>query len=303
MNWRRVVVMTILLALIGWTVGGTGGRAASGAAAPSARPVVVAAENFYGDLVGQIAGNHVSIISIISDPNVDPHEYESSASDAAAVARARLVIMNGLGYDDFVTRLMKASPNPARKVIVVAALTGHKTGDNVHLWYDPATMPKVAQAVLDALDEIDPSNRQLYQDWYGLYIASLRQITDRVAEMRAKYQGRPVAFTEPVFGYMAEAIGLKVLTPEAFMHAIEDGNEPPASAIAQMSDQLRTHQVAVLLYNVQTVTPITTNVQRLAKQAGVPIVGVSETAPPGKSYQQWMLSQLNDLDAVLAASK
>src|SRR5579872_828296 len=303
MRRTQLAVTTVVVAAAVLLVASLGVTPPSGTAAPSAsRPTVVAAENFYGDIVGQIAGDHVSITSIISDPNVDPHEYESSARDGAAVARASLVVMNGIGYDDFMYRLMKASPNPARKVIVVATLVGRKSGDNVHLWYDPGTIPKVAQAVTDALDQIDPADTRRFHHSLGLLQGSLRPLNDKIAELRSRYHGAPVAFTEPVFGYMAEALDLHVVTPEAFQRAIEEGDEPPASAIAQMDDQLRTHRSKVLLYNVQTVTRITTKVQQRAKQLGVPVVGVSETEPLGKSYQQWMLSQLDSLEAALAGA-
>ena len=134
--------------------------------------------------------------------------------------------MNGLGYDDFVPRMMSASPNANRKVINVEKLTGHKTGDNVHLWYHPATMPKVAQTITDDLVQIDPANAQYDHDWLAQFMTSLGPLHQKIAEMRAKYAGVPVAFTEPVFGYMAAAIGFNVLTPEAFQKAIEDGTEP-----------------------------------------------------------------------------
>jgi zinc/manganese transport system substrate-binding protein len=298
---RSVAAVTATALATMWlaTAGAATGATPSGAT----KPVVVAAENFYGDVVSQIAGNHATVISIISDPNADPHEYESSATDAAEIARANLVIMNGLGYDDFVMRMMRASPNSARRVINVQQLTGHKDGDNVHLWYDPATMPKVAQAVTDYLVEIDPANAQYYRDWSSRFLSSLGPLRDKIAQMRARYAGVPVAFTEPVFGYMADALGLTVLTPEAFMRAVEDGIEPPASAIAENDTQLRGHQVKVLLYNLQTVTRITTNVQNLAKQLGIPIVGVSETEPFGKTFQAWQLSQLDALDAALGGGK
>jgi zinc/manganese transport system substrate-binding protein len=276
---------------------------ANAPAAPMApRIIVVAAENFYGDIVGQLAGDHVAVTSIISDPNVDPHEYETNARDAAAVANARLVIQNGLGYDAFMDRLMAASPNPQRKLIVVADLTGHKKGDNVHLWYDPPTMQKVAQAVLDVLLQIDPGNATSYRNWYRAFLPSLTPLNQAIAGLKAQHAGTPVAATEPVFGYMAEAIGLKVITPMEFQKAIEEGQDPPAAAMAQMEDQLRKRQVKVLFYNTQTVSPITTRVQQLAKQVGVPVVGVSETEPPGKSYQQWMLSQLEQLRRALGGA-
>jgi zinc/manganese transport system substrate-binding protein len=271
---------------------------ASGAP-PSPTIVVVAAENFYGDIVGQIAGDHVRVTSIISDPNVDPHEYETNPRDAAAVANARLVIQNGLGYDAFIDHLVAASPNPQRRLIVVSELTGHVKGDNVHLWYDPATIPKVAQVILDALVQIDPGSATSYRNWHKAFQASLAPLNQAIAGIKAQYGGAPVAFTEPVFGYMAAALGLHVLTPLSFQKAIEEGEDPPASALAQMEDQLRQHQVKVLLYNTQTVSPITTRVRQMAKSVGVPVVGVSETEPPGKSFQQWMLSQLEQLRLAL----
>lgn len=292
--WGMIVVVGLGL---------LGAPRAAPAASVASRIVVVAAENFYGDIVGQIGGDHVAVTSIATDPNVDPHEYVTNARDGAAVANARLVIQNGIGYDDFMNHLMAASPNPHRKVIVVAELTGHKKGDNLHLWYDPPTIPKVAQAVLDALVQIDPGNATSFRNWYRAFQASLLPLNQAIASIKAQYGGTPVAFTEPVFGYMAAALGLTVLTSLEFQKAIEEGEDPPASALARMEDQLKTHQVKVLLYNTQTVSPITTRVRELARRVGVPVVGVSETEPPGKSFQQWMLSQLEALRAALAASK
>jgi zinc/manganese transport system substrate-binding protein len=288
----------IILAVQLWGV-----PASAPAAAPAGRVVVVAAENFYGDIVGQLGGDHVAVRSIISDPNVDPHEYESSARDAAAVADARLVIQNGLGYDAFVDRLLKASPNPQRRLIVVADLTGHHKGDNVHIWYDPPTMPKVAQTVYEALLQLDPGNATSFRNWYRAFQASLPPLTQAIDRLRAQYAGTAVAATEPVFGYMAQATGLNVITPVAFQKAIEEGDDPPAAAMAQMEDQLKQHQAKVLLYNTQTVSPITTRVRQLAKQAGVSVVGVSETEPPGKSFQTWMLSQLEQLRTALGQGR
>jgi zinc/manganese transport system substrate-binding protein len=292
------LVGTIIVALALWC-----GQSSAPGAAPAGRIIVVAAENFYGDIVGQLGGDHVAVTSIISDPNVDPHEYESSARDAAAVANARLVIQNGLGYDAFMDRLMKASPNPQRRLIVVADLTGHHKGDNVHIWYDPPTIPKVAQTVYEALLQLDPGNATSFRNWYRAFQASLPPLTQAIDGLRAQYAGAPVAATEPVFGYMAQATGLNVITPVAFQKAMEEGDDPPAAALAQMEDQLKQHQAKVLLYNTQTVSPITTRVQQLAKQAGVPVVGVSETEPPGKSFQQWMVSQLEEVRVALGQGR
>lgn len=265
----------------------------------ASRIAVVAAENFYGDVVGQIGGDRVAVTSIISDPNVEPHEYKSNARDAAAVAKAALVIQNGLGYDAFMDKLMAASPNPKRKLIRVSELTGHKKGDNFHLWYDPAVVPKVAQAVLEALIQIDPGSAASYRNWYRAFQASMTALTQAVASVKAQVAGTPVAVTEPVFTNMADAIGLNIITPMEFQKAIEDGRDPPAAALAKMEDQLKKREAKLLIYNGQTVSPITMRVRNLAKQVGVPVVVVTETLPPGKSFQQWQVSQLEQIRAAL----
>src|SRR5438445_12432911 len=181
---RTILGLGILMAL--------GAPVASGAAAAPSRVAVVAAENFYGDLVGQIGGDHVAVTSIIVDPSVDPHEYEVSAKDGAAVANARLVIQNGLGYDSFMTRLLKASPSRDRKSIVVGSLMGRKDGDNPHVWYDPATMPRLAQVVADALVELDPAHAPSYRGWRRASTVSVTRLNDHVARLKAPEAGTRV---------------------------------------------------------------------------------------------------------------
>lgn len=272
-------------------------------AAPAARIPIVTAENFYADVIGQIAGDHAILTSIITNPNADPHQYESSSRDLAAIARARLVILNGLGYDSFMDKLLRASSNPTREVLVVGTLVGRKNGDNVHIWYDPATMLRFARTVTDTLVRIDAANARSYRDRLLLFETSYKAFTDRVAALRTKVAGTPISVTEPVFNYMADAIGLKVITPHAFQKAIEEGEDPPARAMAEMQNHLRARQVKALIYNTQAVTPITEKVKRDAKQAGVPVVGVSETLPPGLNYQRWMLAQLDAVEKALAGAR
>jgi zinc/manganese transport system substrate-binding protein len=301
---RRARPVALIVTLVGALGAGMLAAPHPARAVPAAsRIIVVAAENFYGDIVGQIGGDHVAVTNIITDPNVDPHEYETNARDAAAVANASLVIQNGLGYDAFMEKLLAASPNSKRKLILVSELTGHKKGDNVHIWYDPPTIPKLAQAILEVLVQANPASATSYRNWYRAFQASLPPLTQAIAGLKAQSAGTAVAATEPVFGYMAQAVGLNVVTPMEFQKAIEEGEDPPAAAIAQMEDQLKKHQVKLLIYNVQTVSPITTRVQQLAKQLGVPVVPVSETLPAGKSFQQWMLSQLEQIRQALGPGK
>ena len=131
------------------------------------------------------------------------------------------------------------------------------------------------------------------------FLASLAPIQQKLNDLKARYNGTPVGLTETIFLYQTNPIGLKVLTPFDFEKAIAEGNDPPADTVLTTNDQISQHQIKVLIYNVQTVTPVTTNLQNEAKQANIPIVPVSETMPPGKTYQQWMLDQLNALQTAL----
>lgn len=279
------------------TAGATGpAPAAGGPAIP-----VLGTENFYADLLAQIGGSRVSVSSLLNSPNADPHAFEASPQAAVAVADARLVVVNGMGYDDFMRHLLSATPNANRVVITVQELLGLPSSANAHVWYDPATMPKVARAIAQALAQLEPANAAYFEARLSTCLASLQALDERVASLRTRYAGTPVAFTEPVAGYLAEAIGLSVLTPEGFAHAIEVGTDPAPADVAAERDLLTHHRVRVLLYNNQAVTPLTTQIRQLAVASGIPVVGVAETMPPGYAdYRAWMLATLDELGAALA---
>ncbi len=278
---------------------GTSGGATPVASGPPM--AVMGTENFYADLLTQIGGSRVQATSLLNDPNADPHAFETNPQDAALVADARLVIVNGIGYDDFMQQLLGAAPDPTRIVINVQQLLGVGDDVNVHIWYDPGTMPKVAQAAAAALGQLDPANAAYYNANEQAYLASLKPLTDEIALLKATYSGAPVAFTEPVAGYLAAAIGLQVLTPEAFQKAIEEGTDPAPADVAAEQDLLTGKKVKVLLYNSQVTSPITQQVHDLAVQNGVPVVGVAETMPPAyQHYVDWQLAQMQALQAALA---
>src|ERR1700687_5049121 len=207
---------------------------------------VLGTENFYADLLGQIGGERVKATSLLNDPNADPHEFEASPQAAAAVADAKLVIVNGVGYDAFMDKLLGASTKPDRIVINVQQLLGLKDDVNAHIWYDPATMPKVAVAATDALSKLDPQNAAFYTAQKAKYLSALKQIADKIAALKSKYNGAPVAFTEPVAEYQADAIGLDVKTPSGFMKAIEQGIDPKPADLAAERDLITGKKVKAL---------------------------------------------------------
>lgn len=263
---------------------------------------VVAAENFYGDVASQIGGRHVAVTSILSNPDQDPHLFEASPKTARALQHAQVVIYNGADYDPWMGKLLSASKQASRATIVVADLVGKKPGDNPHLWYDPATMPAAARALAAALGRADPANKAEYDANLQKFVASLKPVDDKVAALRAQYKGVPVTATEPVFGYMSDALGLDMRN-QRFQLATMNDTEASAQDVAAFENDLRKKQVRVLIYNSQAEEPMTKRMLKIARDAGVPSVSVTETQPAGKTFQQWMAGQLDALAAALAAGK
>ncbi len=272
-----------------------------GLGAPAlADPVkVVAAESVYGDLASQIGGANVAVTSILSSPDEDPHLFEATPGAARAVAAARIVIVNGAGYDPWMEKLIGAHRSPGREEILVGALIDRKAGDNPHLWYDPAAMKAAATALAADLAAVDPAHKEAYERGEMKFLDSLKPLDDKIAAMRKSYAGQPVAASEPVFGYQAALIGLKV-RDEKYALAIQNNAEPTPSEVAAFETDLKGRKVKAMLYNAQASEPAVAKLVELAKANGIPVVGVSETEPRGSTYQEWMIGQLNALDRALA---
>ena len=269
---------------------------------PAARAgtvTLVAAENFYGDIAHQIGALDVQVVSILNNPDQDPHLFETSPTVVRQLADAQIVIVNGADYDPWVTKLLQAAPRPGRVVINVAQLMGWKTGGNPHLWYDPATMPKLAQALAAALAKADPDHAADYDARLKTTLAALARVQARAAQMRAKYQGQPVTATEPVFGPMAETLGLQMRN-QRFQIAMMNDTEPSARDVAAFENDLKQHKVKALIYNKQVSEKLTERLIDIANKAKVPVVAVTETQPADTSFADWMLSQLDALDKALA---
>jgi zinc/manganese transport system substrate-binding protein len=268
----------------------------------SGRLQIVAGENFWGSLVSQLGGSKVNVLSIVSDPNADPHEYESNTSDARAVATANYVILNGAGYDSWGNKLLSASPNSNRKVLTVATLLGKKDGDNPHFWYNPNYVNKVIAQMDKDLISLDPSDKAYFQQQYANLQASLAGYQGRIASIKHQFGDTKVAATEDIFAYLAQAADLNLVSPPAFTQAVAEGNDPPTNSVVQFQQQLQSGQVKVLVYNEQTVTPLTNTIKQLAAAQNIPIVGVTETVqPPDTSFQVWMNAELINLENALNA--
>ncbi len=244
------------------------------------------------------AGPTSTVTSILTSPDQDPHLFEASPSVGRALSSARLVIYSGIDYDPWMEKLVKAVRSPDRKTIVVAALVGRKTGDNPHIWYDPATMLALAKACADVLSADDPAHKAEYATRLARFEESMKPVRAKIAALRGRLAGTPVTATEPVFGYMFQALGMKVRN-RSFQLAVMNDTEPSASDVAAFETDLKTHRVKLLVYNSQATDPVADRLKKIAEASGVPVVGATETEPTGKTYQEWMMSALAAVDRAL----
>jgi len=260
---------------------------------------VVAAENFYGDIARQIGGDRVSVVSVMNNPDQDPHLFETTPGIVRQIAAAQIVILNGANYDSWMDKLLAAGPRRDRMVVNAAQLAGYKAGGNPHLWYDPATMPAVAVAVADALAKTDAAHASDYSARLKVTLAALDKVTQRVLQVKAKHGGVPVTATEPVFGPMARALGL-TMRNERFQLAMMNDTEPSARDVAAFEKDLKERKVRLLIYNSQVSEKLTERLRDIAKRAKIPVIGVTETMPPNVKFQDWLLSELDVLDKALS---
>ena len=269
------------------------------APAAEAKIAVVAAENFYGNVAEQIGGDRVSVVSILNNPDQDPHLFEVSPAVIRQVAAARVVVYNGAGYDPWIEQVLSATAKPDSVAIVAADLIHRKSGDNPHLWYDPIAMPIVARSLASAFAAADPAHKDEYAARLSAFLATLAPLDAKIAAIRDKYAGAAVTATEPVFGAMAKALKLSMAN-ERFQLAVMNDTEPSARDVAAFERDLKDHKVRVLFYNKQAVSKLVEHLVALARASKIPVVGITETAPAGLSYQDWMQNELDETDRALA---
>ena len=282
---------------------------ASPAAGPSGLPIpVVVSTNVYGDLVRQIGGDKVSVTSIISPPSQDPHSYEATSQNRVAVSKAKLVVLNGAGYDDFMGKLAEESKLPGDAVLNAVDASGLRTGAtasadfNEHIWYSQEAMKRVADAIAERLGRIDAADAQSFTDRASQWKGKLAGITAKLDEIKAAHGGEGVAVTEPVPLYMLEAAGLENKTPREFTAAAEAGDDVPPAALKSMQDLLSGRAVKLLAFNPQTETQQILALKKFAEGAKIPVVDFYETMPEGSDYVAWMTSNADALSKALGGA-
>jgi zinc/manganese transport system substrate-binding protein len=263
---------------------------------------VVAAENFWGSLAAQLGGDRVHVTSIINNPDADPHDYEPTAADGRAIAIAQVVILNGVGYDPWATKLAATNTGAGQAVLTVGDLVGARKGNNPHRWYNPDDVRTVIDAMTAAFKKANPANAGFFEvQRTAVLDTNLKAYFDTIAAIRAGYAGTPVGASESIFAMMAPALGLDLLTPPAFLRAVSQGTDPTAADKATIDRQIETHQIKVYVYNSQNATPDVQAQVNEARSVGIPVTPITETlTPAGARFQDWQVAQLDALQNALA---
>ncbi|WP_037601948.1 metal ABC transporter solute-binding protein, Zn/Mn family [Streptacidiphilus rugosus] len=262
---------------------------------------VVAAENFWGSIAAQLGGRHAQVTSVIANPDTDPHSYEPTAADARAVADAQYVLVNGIGYDAWADKLLAANPARGRAELKVGDLVGVQPGGNPHRWYAPADVQRVIEQITADYKRLDPADARYFdQQKQTFETQSLADYDHLVAKIRATYAGTPIGASESIVSPLAEGLGLKLLTPAAFLGAMSEGADPTAADKALIDRQIAARQIKVYVYNSQNSTPDVVAQVNLARAEGIPVATVTETlVPANATFQQWQTTQLLGLEKAL----
>ena len=294
---------TLLLVLLGLTALGVASalaRPGSKAGGPTIR--VAAAENVWGSIAAQLGGDLVQVTNVIANPATDPHDYEPTAVDARTFATAELVIVNGVGYDAWAPKLLAANPVGGRLVLTVGDVVGIEAGGNPHRWYSPHDVRQVIAAIVADYKQLDPKDAAYFDRRRTSFeTKGLAVYNAEIAAIRKTYAGTPVGASESIFAPLAQALGLKLVTPASFLKAISEGTEPTAKDVSTIDRQIARRELRVWVVNSQNSTP---DVQRLtdaARSRGIPVTAITETLTPATAtFQAWQVAQLRALRAALA---
>jgi zinc/manganese transport system substrate-binding protein len=304
-GWRRFALGSVAI------VAAVAGTAACGAASDAASPGspstshtirVVAAESFWGSIASQLGGPHVHVRSLIRSPDADPHDYEPTAADARAIASADLVLVNGVGYDTWASKLPEVDPTRHRMILDVGQVLRVPNGGNPHRWHKPDDVTKVADQLTRDYSKADPADAAAFASQSATFQnQTLADYLEAIAGINDRYGGTPVGSSESIFAMLAPALGLELLTPPPFLKTISEGVDPTAADKAMIDHQISEKKIKVYVYNPQNATPDVQGQVNGATAAGVPVTTMTETlVPPNGTWQEWQTRQLGALRDALA---
>ncbi len=269
--------------------------------APGPGFLVVAAENFWGSIAEQLGGTRAVVRSVIVNPGTDPHSYLPTAADSRLLAESRMAIVNGVGYDRWAGQAVAANPDSRRVVLDVGARLGLGTGANPHQWYAPASVERIVEAITADYTRLDPAGAAYFAGRRRAFLtAGLARYDALRADIRRRFAGVPVGYSESIFQPLGEDLGLDLATPASFARAIGEGTDVTAQDKETVDRQAETGQIRVWVYNRQNDTPDVERVNAIARARHIPIVTITETlAPANATFGAWQAGQLAALAAAL----
>ena len=288
-------ISVALLAIFAVACGSNG--AAKQSSSNGSKIQVVASLDFYGEVAKAVGGNKVSVQSIINNPAVDPHDYEPTTKVGKSVASADLVVASGIGYDGWMDKVVKSADKSKNYLRVADDLMNKKEGDNEHIWYDPRTMPKLANTLADKFAKKAPADKATFKANAKKYIASLDDLNTLINKLKSKVNGQLVDVSEPVFGYALDYLGYKV-NDDHFSKSTEDGTDYSAKDIHGIETDIKEKKIAFFVNNIQASSKTVNQLVKLAERNNVPVLKGTETLPKGKNYRTWMTSQYQQLEKI-----
>ena len=262
---------------------------------------VVAAENFYGDIAEIISGSSSKVESIIANNHADPHLFNTSAKTAIMMKNTDVIIFNGADYDPWIQSFINIRQNNNSIIIDISSLMNIHSGDNPHICYNPKTFPKLAKRLTEIFSILIPENKKKFQFNLKVFLQQYESIEDLIRNIRLKYQGIKVTATEPIFGYMAKALGL-VMVGHKFQWVMMNNAEPTPKMLIKYQRILTNRNVYVLFHNKQVYGGTVDTLLKLAKKSNITIIGLTETMPKSNNVITWFKKILKKTQKALAQS-
>ncbi|NQU37594.1 MAG: zinc ABC transporter substrate-binding protein [Actinobacteria bacterium] len=269
---------------------------------PTTAIPITASIDQWGNIVEQLAGQCATVSTVVTAASGDPHDYQPTTGDIAQFTKAKLVVVNGVGYDEWAAKSVQAN-NSGVDVVDAAAVNSVQSGANPHLWYNPDYVTATANAVTAALKTLLPEASSYFDQQQADFQTAMTPYFAEISTIKAGATGKTYGATESVFDYMAEAVGLTDLTPQGYQNAVTNESDPGPGDIAAFNENLTSKKMDVLIFNVQTEGSVPNQLAATANSAGVPVVDVTETMPAdATSFQQWQIAQLQSLSQALGVS-
>lgn len=285
---------------------------------------IFASQRFTAQIAKEIGGQDV-LVTETKNERKDPHHFEITLNERKALAEADIVILNGLGYESWATRLnfnvKKTKHNKPiidkqfaeiqshfkknkikknqQKIIVIADLLDKDFGHDPHLWYHPKALPTLAEHLFHEISIFFPANKQKYEKKLLKILARYKQLDILCDEIREKYAGIDISATESIFSHMATNLQLNMLHTD-LQHAIMNHSEPSIKQLSAFENDLKNGKIKILIDNIETHSPFTKHFVKIAKKNKIPVVTVSETLPVhAQTHADWMTTQLQSLKQAL----